>query len=132
MGIQNRSKIAKYEGTRRGFMRTRCVRATVSEGLRLEAGTRVPHPRVFSGKRLQTIENKGRECRKERKETGKRQQMPENNEFATPTRSGRQRHGGTEFGERLKTCTPTRDNADGCQDKGAAGKAIRNTVRQTR
>ncbi len=69
-------------------MRTRCIRATVSEGLRLEAGTRVPHTRVFSGKRLQAIENKGRECRKERKETGKRQQMPENNGFATPTRSG--------------------------------------------
>jgi hypothetical protein len=69
-------------------MRPQCVRATVSEGLRLEAGRRVPHLRVFSGKRLQTIENKGRECRKERKETEKRQQMPENNGFGTPTRSG--------------------------------------------
>ncbi len=62
-------------------MRHRCVRATVSEGLRLEAGRRVPHPRVFSGKRLQAIENKGKERRKERKETGKRQQTPENNGF---------------------------------------------------
>ena len=40
-------------------------------------------PPVFCEKRLQTIENKGRERRKERKETGKRQQMPENNGFAT-------------------------------------------------
>jgi hypothetical protein len=28
-----------------------------------------PHPPVFCKKRLQVIENKGRECRKERKET---------------------------------------------------------------
>src|SRR6266436_3956824 len=64
-------------------------------------------PPVFCEKRLQTIENKGRECRKERKETGKRQQMPENNGFAPRQGRGRQRRGGTEFGERLKVCTPT-------------------------
>ncbi len=70
-------------------MRHRCVRATVSEGLRLEAGTRdTPPTRVFSGKRPQTIENKGRERRKERKETEERRQMPENNGFTTPKRSG--------------------------------------------
>jgi len=68
-------------------MRPRCIRATVSEGLRLEAGTRVPHPRVFCGKRLQTIENKGRECRKERKETEKRLQEHESNGFAREAQS---------------------------------------------
>src|SRR5216684_1671314 len=62
-------------------------------------------PPVFCEKRLQAIENKGRECRKERKEAEKRRQMPENNGFTTPTRS-RQRRGGTEFGERLEACTP--------------------------
>src|SRR6266436_2253685 len=46
-------------------------------------------PPVFCEKRLQAIENKGRECRKERKEAEKRQQTPENNGFATPTRSGK-------------------------------------------
>src|SRR6266478_5693191 len=50
--------------------------------------SRDTRPPVFCEKRLQTIENKGRECRKERKETGKRRQMPENNGFATPTRPG--------------------------------------------
>jgi hypothetical protein len=45
-------------------------------------------PRVFCKKRLQTVENKGKECRKERKETTKRLQTAENMGFATPTRSG--------------------------------------------
>jgi len=34
----------------------------------------IPLPRVFSEKRLQAIENKRNECRKERKETTKRRQ----------------------------------------------------------
>jgi len=34
---------------------------------------------VFSEKRLQAVENKGNECRKERKETTKRLQVLENN-----------------------------------------------------
>jgi hypothetical protein len=55
---------------------------------------------VFSGKRLQTIENKGRECRKERKETGKRRQMPESNGFATPTRSGQAAEAQSSEGDR--------------------------------
>jgi hypothetical protein len=36
-----------------------------------------PHPRVFLKKRLQTIENKRRECAKERKERPKRLQLLE-------------------------------------------------------
>ena len=42
----------------------------MSEGVKVErsAGRRVPHPRVFWEKRLQTIENKGREFEKEGKE----------------------------------------------------------------
>jgi len=127
LGIQNRFKLAKYEGTRRGFMRPRCVRATVSEGLRLEAGTRVPHPRVFSEKRLQTIENKGRECRKERKETGERQQMPESNGFATPAGSGTEAQS-SEGDWRLVPPHPG-GNGDRCQDKGVAGKAIRKNMK---
>src|SRR5260370_41248878 len=61
-------------------------------------------PPVSCEKRLQTIENKGKECRKERKETGKRQQMPENNGFATPTRPGQaaaRRHRSSERDWRL-------------------------------
>jgi hypothetical protein len=42
-----------------------------------------PHPRVFWQKRLQTIEKKGRECAKERKEKPKRLQTAENMGFAT-------------------------------------------------
>jgi len=38
----------------------------------------VPPTRVFSEKRLQTIENKGNECRKECKETTKRRQADAN------------------------------------------------------
>jgi hypothetical protein len=41
---------------------------------------------VFCEKRLQTIENKGRECGKERKETAKRRQAAENMGFATEAR----------------------------------------------
>ena len=37
-----------------------------------ELAQRYPPPRVFSEKRLQALENKGNECRKERKETTKR------------------------------------------------------------
>jgi hypothetical protein len=40
--------------------------------------TRYPPTRVFSEKRLQTIENKGNERRKERKETTKRLQADAN------------------------------------------------------
>ena len=42
-----------------------------------------PPPRVFCGKRLQTIENKGNKCRKECKERTKRLQEYESNGFAT-------------------------------------------------
>jgi hypothetical protein len=42
---------------------------------------------VFLEKRLQTIENKGNECGKERKETTKRPQALEKDEFATEARS---------------------------------------------
>jgi hypothetical protein len=45
---------------------------------------------VFWEKRPQTIENQGRECRKERKEREKRRQIPENNGFATEARVGRE------------------------------------------
>jgi hypothetical protein len=45
-------------------------------------------PPAFSEKRLQTIENKRNECKKERKETTKRRQVSENTGFATPTGSG--------------------------------------------
>jgi hypothetical protein len=48
-----------------------------------EKGRREPPTRVFWEKRLQTIENKGSECRKERKETTKRLQVSENMGFAT-------------------------------------------------
>jgi hypothetical protein len=41
--------------------------------------------RVFWKKRLQSNENKGRECGKERKETTKRLQASENMGFATGT-----------------------------------------------
>ena len=54
-----------------------------------------PHPGVFREKRLQTIENKGRERGKERKERYKRLQAAENMGFATETR----RHRGPEQGE---------------------------------
>jgi len=43
----------------------------------------VPPPRVFWEKRLQTIENRGSERGKERKETTKRLQVSENVGFAT-------------------------------------------------
>src|SRR5713226_2169623 len=49
----------------------------------------VPPPRVFWKKRLQTIENKGRERGKERKERYKRLQAAENMGFATETRRHR-------------------------------------------
>ncbi len=42
-----------------------------------------PPTRVFWQKRLQALENKGNECRKERKETTKRLQTAENMGFAT-------------------------------------------------
>src|SRR6266851_2890341 len=43
---------------------------------------------------------------------------------------GRQRRGGTEFGGGLEACTPTpRGNADGYQNKGVAGKAIRKNMK---
>jgi hypothetical protein len=51
---------------------------------------------VFLQKRLQAIENKGKERGKEHKETSKRLQASENMGFATPTRSGKQRDGDTE------------------------------------
>jgi len=41
-------------------------------------------PRVFCGKRLQTIENKGSEGRKECKETTKRQQADANKRLGMP------------------------------------------------
>src|SRR5258707_7488728 len=49
----------------------------------------VPTPRMFWEKRLQTIENKGRERGKERKERYKRLQAAENMGFATETRRHR-------------------------------------------
>jgi hypothetical protein len=52
---------------------------------------------VFWQKRLQALENKGSQCRKEHKETTKRLQVSENMGFATPTGSGQapaQRHDG--------------------------------------
>src|SRR6266404_5678266 len=88
-------------------------------------------PPVFCEKRLQTIENKGRECRKERKETGKRQQMPENNGFATPTRPGQAAARRHRVWREIEGLYPhTRGgNADGCQNKGVAGKAIRKNMK---
>ncbi len=53
-----------------------------SEGRRGSVGV-PPTPRVFWEKRLQTIENKGRERGKERKERYKRLQAAENMGFAT-------------------------------------------------
>src|SRR5712664_4690401 len=87
-------------------------------------------PPVFCEKRLQAIENKGRERRKERKETGKRQQMPENNGFATPTRPGQvaaRRHRVRREIGRLVPPHPG-GNGDRCQNKGVAGKAIRKNM----
>jgi len=49
---------------------------------------RYPPPRVFGQKRLQVIENKGKECGKERKERTKRLQVSEYMGFATPSGSG--------------------------------------------
>jgi hypothetical protein len=43
---------------------------------------------VFWQKRLQVIENKGKECGKERKERTKRLQVSEYMGFATPSGSG--------------------------------------------
>jgi len=45
------------------------------EGRRLCGPGNPPPPRVFSQKRLQTVENKGRESGKERKERRKRRQL---------------------------------------------------------
>jgi hypothetical protein len=45
----------------------------------------IPIPRVFWKKRLQTIENKGSECGKERQEKKKRRQAAEKMGFATET-----------------------------------------------
>jgi len=44
----------------------------------------VPPPRVFSEKRLQTIENKGNEGRKECKERAKRRQVDANKRVGMP------------------------------------------------
>src|SRR6266478_8089801 len=65
---------------------------------RRKAGAEVlgyPPPRVFCEKRLQTIENKGRERGKERRERCKRLQAAENMGFARETR----RHRGPEQAE---------------------------------
>jgi hypothetical protein len=51
---------------------------------------------VFCKKRLQAVENKGRECRKERKETTKRLQVAEDMRFAARAR----RHRGEEASKR--------------------------------
>ena len=47
--------------------------------------------RVFCEKRLQTTENKGDECRKERKETTKRPQALEKDGFATEAQSAQRK-----------------------------------------
>jgi hypothetical protein len=47
--------------------------------------------RVFWQKRLQALENKGKECGKERKERTKRLQVSEYMGFATPSGSGQAR-----------------------------------------
>jgi hypothetical protein len=61
------------------------MEAVIKRGFR---GTRereeVPPPRVFWEKRLQTIENKGNECRKECKERAKRQQADANKRLGMP------------------------------------------------
>jgi hypothetical protein len=54
-----------------------------SEQWVVETGIAVPPTPVFWQKRLQALENKGRECGKERKETTKRLQVSENMGFAT-------------------------------------------------
>jgi hypothetical protein len=72
---------------------------------------------VFWQKRLQPVENKGNECRKERKETTKRLQVSENMGFATEA------HRGTEV--KIEVCTPTPPGVlCGCETKGVAEKGI--------
>ncbi len=82
---------------------------------------------MFWEKRLQAIENKGKERRKERKETGKRQQTPENNGFEAGAGSCAEAQSSEGDWE---ACTPTPGgNGDRCQNKGVAGKAIRKNMK---
>jgi hypothetical protein len=61
------------------------MEAAIKRGFRETMGREeVPPPRVFSEKRLQTIENKGNECRKECKETTKRRQVNANKRVGMP------------------------------------------------
>jgi hypothetical protein len=61
------------------------MEAVIKRGFR-EAMEReeIPPPRVFSEKRLQTIENKGSEGRKECKERAKRRQIDANKRVGVP------------------------------------------------
>ena len=72
--------------------------------------------RVFWQKRLQALENKGSECRKERKKTTKRLQGSENTGFATEDRDAELRIGS------VHPHTP--GVLYGCERKGVAGKGI--------
>ena len=65
-------KSGKQRGYRCVFWVLWCMK---SGGRRLCRPENPPPPRVFWQKRLQTVENKGREGRKERKERRKRRQL---------------------------------------------------------
>src|SRR5260370_27766116 len=71
---------------------------------------------AFWQKRLQALENKGSECRKERKKTTKRRQTDENMGFATEDRDAELRIGS------VHPHTP--GVLYGCERKGVAGKGI--------
>jgi hypothetical protein len=130
LGIQNRFESAKYEGTRRGFMRPRCVRATVSEGLRLEVEGGYPTPGCFRERGCKRLKTKGGSAEKSAKRRERGGKCLKAMDLPPRQGRGRQRHRGTEFRGGLEACTPTpRGNADRCQNKGVAGKAIRKNMK---
>src|SRR5260370_41924902 len=91
---------------------------------------RYHHPGAFGKRGCKRLKTKGGSAEKSAKRRERGSKCLKTMDLPPRQGRGRQRHGGTEFGGGLEACTPTPGgNADGHQNKGVAGKAIRKNMK---